>query len=208
MLTSMYHHPPFLEKPFPLQFQTFTNDSVMIDFKGFSYTLEKSAISGGTWFNYSNTPELMSVPWFKKSHPVISVQLPLAYIIPVEWKEVIKRLEIHGIKIKYLSNEIRIPVSGYRFKNPRWQASPYEGRHPMTKIEYDEFTEERVFPAGSAVVEMNQPAARIIPQMLEPSGDGSYVYWGFFDAVFEQKEYGENYVVEKLAGRCLRKILH
>jgi|WetSurMetagenome_2_1015567.scaffolds.fasta_scaffold08806_5 murein tripeptide amidase MpaA len=196
--------PAFREQLFPLQYQTFTNDSTMVDFRGFSYTLEKSPISGGSWFNYSNTPEVMQVPWFKNSHAVFSVKLPIAYIIPVEWSTVISRLEAHGIKIRYLEKETRIPVSGYRFKNPKWQASPYEGRHPMTNIEYDEYTEERVFPAGSAIVEMNQPAGRIIPQILEPKGDGSFVYWGFFDAVFEQKEYGENYVVEKLAADMLQ----
>lgn len=196
--------PAFRGQLFPLQYQTFTNDSTMVDFKGFSYTLENSPISGGTWFSYSSTPEVMRVPWFRNSHAVISVELPLAYIIPVEWSTVISRLEAHGIKIRYLDKETRIPVSGYRFKNPKWQATPYEGRHPMTNIEYDEFTGERVFPAGSAIVEMNQPAGRVIPQMLEPKGDGSFVYWGFFDAVFEQKEYGENYVVEKLAAEMLQ----
>ena len=41
--------------------------------------------------------------------------------------------------------------------------------------------------------------------MLEPRGDGSLVYWGFFDAVFEQKEYAENYVLEKMAARMLEE---
>jgi hypothetical protein len=29
------------------------------------------------------------------------------------------------------------------------------------------------------------------------------VYWGFFNAVFEQKEYGESYILEKLAAEML-----
>jgi hypothetical protein len=39
--------------------------------------------------------------------------------------------------------------------------------------------------------------------MLEPRGNGSLLYWGFFDAVFEQKEYAENYVLEKMADKML-----
>jgi hypothetical protein len=31
------------------------------------------------------------------------------------------------------------------------------------------------------------------------------VTWGFFDAIFEQKEYGEGYVVEKLAREMMAK---
>ena len=73
----------------------------------------------------------------------------------------------------------------------------------MTNIDYDEFEEIRLFPAGSVLVEMMQPAGRIIPHILEPKGNGSYVYWGFFDASFEQKEYGESYVIEKMAVEML-----
>jgi hypothetical protein len=46
---------------------------------------------------------------------------------------------------------------------------------------------------------MNQSCARIILHILEPKGNGSYLYWGFFDPVFEQKEYAENYVIEGMA---------
>ncbi len=31
------------------------------------------------------------------------------------------------------------------------------------------------------------------------------MYWGFFSAIFEQKEYGEGYVTEKLAREMLAK---
>jgi len=195
--------PDFLKKQFPLQFQTFENDSTMVAFRGYEYKLEKSAISGGSWFNYSNKPELMELPWFNKSQPVVSVNLPVAYIIPVEWAKVISLLENHGIRITRLKTPQKVTVSTYRFKNPKWQANPYEGRHPLTQIEYDPITEERTFQAGSAVVEVSQQAARIIAHLLEPKGNGSLVYWGFFDAVFEQKEYAENYVLEKMAASML-----
>ena len=40
---------------------------------------------------------------------------------------------------------------------------------------------------------------------LEPEGPDSAVNWGFFDAIFEQKEYGEPYVMEKLAREMIAK---
>jgi hypothetical protein len=195
--------PDFLATPFPLQFQTFENDSVMVGFKGFEYTLEKSSVSGGTWFRYTDKPVLMNLPWFNKNQVVFSVKLPVAYIIPAEWKDVIERVEAHGITVKRLTKPQKVTVSTCRFKNPKWQVNPYEGRHLLTHIEYDEITEERLFAAGSAVVEISQQAARIIVHMLEPKGNGSLLSWGFFDATFEQKEYAENYVLEKMAERML-----
>ena len=73
----------------------------------------------------------------------------------------------------------------------------------MTNIEYDQQEENLTFPAGSMIVEVSQQAGRIIPHMLEPKGNGSFMYWGFFDAVLEQKEYGESYVIEKMAREML-----
>jgi len=62
------------------------------------------------------------------------------------------------------------------------------------------------YPAGSIKVPTNQPLVRLIAHMLEPEGDGSLLEWGFFDPIFEQKEYAETYVMEPLARRMLDSI--
>jgi len=189
----------FLKAPFPLRFETSMRDSVMVGFLGVDYSSVKSTVSGGDWFVYSKNPVTLQTSYFKDARPVVTANLPLAYIIPAECSQVIGRLKIHGIRLTELSQDKTVKVTTCRFKNPKWQQFPYEGRHPMTNIEYDEVEETRTFPAGSVLVEVMQPAGRIIPYILEPKGNGSYVYWGFFDAAFEQKEYGESYVIEKMA---------
>lgn len=189
----------FTDTPFPLRFETSKDDSTMVRFLGVDYTVVRSDVSGGDWFQYGKKPEEFDLPYFSSSRPVTTVKLPLAYIIPPEWTTVIDRLKLHGIKVTTLKEDRNIQVTSCRFKNPKWQQNPYEGRHPMTNIEYDESDETRSFPSGSVIVEVRQPAGRIIPHMLEPKGNGSLVYWGFFDAIFEQKEYGESYVIEKMA---------
>jgi hypothetical protein len=50
---------------------------------------------------------------------------------------------------------------------------------------------------------MDQRAARIAMQWLEPLGPDSALQWGLFDSIFEQKEYGEDYVLERLARNLL-----
>ena len=52
---------------------------------------------------------------------------------------------------------------------------------------------------------MDQRAAKVAIHFLEPDGPDSAVSWGFFDAIFEQKEYGEGYVLEKLARDMMGK---
>jgi hypothetical protein len=63
--------------------------------------------------------------------------------------------------------------------------------------------ERRTFPAGSVLVNLDQPDAKVAINLLEPTAPDSLVVWGFFSAIFEQKEYGEHYVVEKLAREML-----
>ena len=65
--------------------------------------------------------------------------------------------------------------------------------------------ERRTFPVGSIVVPLAQPAGHVAVHLLEPDGPDSFVAWGFFNAIFEQKEYGEDYVLEKLAREMLVK---
>jgi hypothetical protein len=55
------------------------------------------------------------------------------------------------------------------------------------------------------IVPLNQRAAKVAIHFLEPEGPDSAVLWNFFDAIFEQKEYGESYVLEKLARDMMAK---
>ena len=95
-----------------------------------------------------------------------------------------------------------IEVTTYKFSNPKWNERSYEGRHQLD-VDQEEIKVKREYPAGSVVVDMNQRTARVIAHFLEPKANDSFVHWGFFDAVFEQKEYGETYVLETLARQLL-----
>ena len=82
--------------------------------------------------------------------------------------------------------------------SPQFAAQPFAGR--CTPVH-----ESLSFPAGSAVVPMDQRAAKIAVEWLEPEAPDSAMAWGYLDAIFEQKEYGEAYVVEKLAREMMAK---
>ena len=62
-----------------------------------------------------------------------------------------------------------------------------------------------MYAAGSVIIPMDQEAANVAIHLLEPNGPDSFVYWGFFNSIFEQKEYGESYILEKLASDMLAK---
>ncbi|MFZ4464445.1 MAG: M14 family metallopeptidase [Bacteroidales bacterium] len=197
----------FRHNDFPLHFQTDMTDSSQILFKGIEYVVDKSDLTGGDWFKYDNTKAVdMYLPIFEKVNPTSLIHLPEAYIIPAEWQDIIERLKLHGIKMIPIENEETKKVEIYVFTKNEWQKTPYEGRFRMSKIKYDKKVSMITYSTGSVIVPMDQPLAKIIAHMLEPDGNGSFLEWGFFNQIFEQKEYAESYVMEPLARKMLDSI--
>jgi hypothetical protein len=182
----------------------FAPDDVLstVEFKGIDFEAAESDLTGGMWYRFGEKPVTFTISYQNRHVPSAEVDLPEAYIIPPEWTAVIERLAIHGLDLERLEKARTLEVASYRFSDVSWHSAPYEGRHPVT-FTVTELTEERTYPAGSVVVDMNQSGAPVAAHILEPMGPDSYVQWGFFDAIFEQKEFGESYVMEEVAREML-----
>ena len=194
--------PGFRNRRLPLAFKS-GPDSVIIDFLGYKGTVEESDITGGEWHRWDDKPVTMKIPYFNTQVDTADARLPEAYIVPPEWGDVIDRIALHGVVFNRLTAPVDIEIDTYTFQNVKWQSLPYEGRHPLTYVTAS-MTETRRFPAGSIVIDMNQRASRVAAHILEPNAPDSFLRWGFFDAVFEQKEYAESYVMEEVARDMLK----
>jgi hypothetical protein len=190
-------------RQFPLTLSV-TDKSTPLAFKGVEYKVEDSSISGGKMIAYGTAPLNIFIPRFDEAKVVTSVDPPLYYIVPVEWVDVINILKIHGIKFDTLKKPLTVEVESYKLTQPKWATVSFEGRITVSS-KPERIKETRTFPAGSVVIPMAQEAANVAIHLLEPNGPDSFVAWGFFNAVFEQKEYGEGYVIEKLAREMLAK---
>ena len=73
----------------------------------------------------------------------------------------------------------------------------------MPKFQAELIKERRTFPTGSIIVPLDNSLAKLAVNLLEPEAPDSLLAWGFFNAIFEQKEYGEAYVLENLAREML-----
>lgn len=193
----------FLNADYPLSFDQ-TTDSVITEFKGIRYDSKPSKSLGGEVYVYSKEPETFQIPYFKDLVPSNFTKLPNYYIIPPEWTEIIKRLDYHGIKYKKLDKELELDVMSYEFDSLKWNSSPSEGRQKVTNFVMKDIQEKRFFPQGSLVVPVNQRAAKVLIHFLEPKCFDSFVHWGFFNTIFEQKEYAETYVMDKIADKMLK----
>lgn len=190
-------------RQFPLKLDV-TDKSTPLAFKGVEYKVEDSPISGGKMIAYGTAPLNITIPHFDEGKVVTSVAPPLGYIVPAEWVDVINIIKLHGIKFETLKKPLTIEVESYKLTQPKWATASFEGRINLT-CKQETVKETRTFPAGSIVIPMAQEAANVAIHLLEPNGPDSFVTWGFFNAIFEQKEYGEGYVIEKLAREMLAK---
>ena len=188
----------------PLAYRT-TEATRPVTLRGVSYTREPSAISGGMIVRYGKEPLDLSVPMRDQAEVALEVERPRAYLVPPQWTDAIAVLKAHGLRLQRLTAPLTTAVEGYTLSEPKWQEAPFEGRHPVTCKAERVKAVPRVFPAGTVVVPMDQPGSAVAVNLLEPLGPDSFVSWGFFDAVFEQKEYAEPYVVEPMARAMMAK---
>lgn len=187
-----------LSEPFALTYQL-TGKHVPIEFKGYKYQVIRSDLTGTEWFRYTDTPQTYTLQWYRDNVPDIRVQLPEYYLIPAEWSDIIARLRHHGVAMHTLSQDTTLEVLLYRFSDVKFADQPYEGRMRVNGFKPEEFRREVTFSSGSVLVPMRQQAARLIAHALEPTSPESFLQWGFFNAIFERKEYAEGYVIEKMA---------
>jgi murein tripeptide amidase MpaA len=206
---------PFANTKFPLDLAP-SGDTTPILFHGYQFTRELSPISGAMWVRYSQAPWNVTLPLQSEAKVKLATTPPAAYIIPRQWTHVIEVLEAHGLTLRHTTAPWTGNVERYQCSGMEWQGPPFEGRHPIFRGEGAgaqpgrfgtcTLTQESVtFPAGSVVVPLNQRLSKVALQWLEPEAPDSALRWGFFDPIFEQREYGEAYVLEKLARENLAK---
>ncbi len=187
---------------FPLIFEG-TDEFDLMDFKGIDYKIEESEITGSTVKRYTGKPIEIKVPVYNKIKVTKRVKLPFAYIIPKEFKNVIRILKLHGIKVSGLSEDKFLEVEKYHFKDYRFAERPYEGRQRVN-VNCESSAEKINFPEGTFIVKTGQRGIRIIANLLEPEAPDSFLSWGFFNAFFERKEYAEDFVFEPLARKMFK----
>ena len=182
---------------FPLDFEL-TDETTPFELKAFEYKTEQSDVSGDLRVIYGREPLDLTIPMYDTFRVTAAVAPPLEYIVPTQWSNVIEVLHAHGIEFRSLAETTSIEVESYRLNNVQWPSEPFEGRH-MPRFDVERVVEVREFPAGSVVVPVAQPLGKLILNLLEPQAPDSFAKWGFFNAIFEEKEYAEHYVLETLA---------
>jgi zinc carboxypeptidase len=185
----------------PLDYEL-TEKTTPYKLKALEYHTDMSDISGAPRVVFGSKPVDLVVPMYNEFRVTAAVAPPLYYIVPPQWNEVIEVLRAHGLTLLTTKETTTIEVESYRFVDVKWAGGPFEGRL-MPSFKVERLHERRTYPTGSIVVPLAQESANVAINLMEPEAPDSLVHWGFFNATFEQKEYAEDYVLEKLAREML-----
>lgn len=185
------------KKAFPLTFQMDEKNSKKV-YKGIESEMVDSWVTGKKIIHYTGKPFDIEVPYYAEAVPKDSVYAPKGYLIPAEFENVVEIMKLHGIKIETIKKEKSFSVEKYKFKNVKFGSFPFEGRF-QPQYEFDKLNETVTVPAGTFYVSVNQRTVGVILHLIEPSGTDSFVKWGFFNPIFERKEYFEDYSMEPIA---------
>ncbi len=179
-----------------------------IEFRGYEYTREPSAVSGALMTRYNNKrPQIWRIPMRNEVIPTVSVNAPKGgYVVPAAYAPWVgEKLALHGVASRVIRQGIaKTDVEAFRATSVKPSAATFEG-HTRVAVEGDWKVEQHAIPAGSLFVPIAQPKAYLAMTLLEPKDPDSYLSWGFFNTSFERKEYMEAYVAEAVAEEMLQK---
>ena len=105
--------------------------------------------------------------------------LPEAYVIPEACERTIENLEAHGIIMERIERTTPATAKRFLIESVETADRPNQGQVTLD-ITGNWVNEETSLEAGSFMVPLRQPLARLIPVLLEPDGADSLVRWGFF----------------------------
>ncbi len=183
----------------PLRFQADSSITSM-EFYTWKSEIRESDISGGTYQVWDHEqPDTVRVPIIDVVRPSLTVTAPGAYLLPMEHTEQAEILRLHGVRLERLSKKQRVITETYVIDSTTWSTRPYETRVRLERIKHRTRIDTTEWPAGTYVVRLAQTSGCVALHLLEPDGPDSFLSWGMFNGIFEQKEYFEAHVMERIA---------
>lgn len=188
------------QKEFPLEWKLNKTEANDLTFKGFEAGQKPSTVSGADRLYYDRSkPYTKTIKEWNKFEPAVSIQKPVAYIIPKAWDRVIALLKLNNVKLRELKADQKIEVESYYIGDFKTGTRPYEGHYLHSAVKLNTLKQNLQYYAGDFVIYVNQPVNRYIVETLEPQATDSYFNWNFFDSILDMKEHYSAYVFEDTA---------
>jgi len=146
-----------------------------------------------------------TVPYRNDYIAAKTVRKPVAYLVPQAWSRVTERLLLNRIDAFKITKDTMVRLPVLYIRNQETGKTPYEGHFMHTNIKTEPDTQSIQLFAGDYYIPCDQAANRYIIETLEPEATDAFLAWGFFDAIFQQKEWFSDYLFEETALRLLEE---
>jgi hypothetical protein len=177
-----------------------------LNFKGYTADTKISGVTGMPRLYYDhNRPYEKKVRFYDYFVSDAAASVPVAYVIPQGWHEVIDLLRLNGVKMRRIGTDTTVLAEVYHIADYKSYPRAYEKHHKNTAIKVVADRESMRLLSGDYVISTSQPARRFLVEMLEPTGEDSYFAWNFFDAILQQKEGYSAYRWEDVAAKWLQQ---
>ena len=105
---------------------------------------------------------------------------PAAYYVPADLAAVVDLLAAHGVDGAPLDADATLDLEEFVVRGSSVAERPFQGHRERT-VTGDWTPVERVVPAGTLVVPLDQPLGRLVFTLLEPRSDDGIVNWNLVD---------------------------
>lgn len=163
----------------------------------------RSEITGSNVNRYLPEPDNIDTVIHDRIDTTLEAQMPLGYLVPAAWKNVLELLALHGVEMERVAKPIEQEFETYRFSNVRFTAASSEG-HIGATFDTKLVKEKIAVPARSYWVPLNQRRGRLVLSMLEPQAPDSLAHWGLMLNAFGGSGEGVGeYLSEPIARRMM-----
>lgn len=190
---------------YTLDWEVDTTNTSTLNFKGYEADVVKSEITGFDRLKYDRTrPFTKEVDYSNHFKPKLKVEIPVAYIIPQGWYNVIDLLKLNEVEMIRFEKDTTFAVETYNIVDYKTRNSVYEGHYPHYDVKAKISEKKKDFLKGDYLIYTNQDAFRYLMATLEPQAPDSFFNWNFFDTILQQKEGFSPYVWEDKALKLLQ----
>jgi Zinc carboxypeptidase len=173
----------------------------MFNWSIFEYELVTNPVFKVDQIIWSDTPTTILVENSVRSVPSNPPTRPDYYYVPAVWKEVIDTIAAHGIEYEVVTEEVTLEVVNYRMEDFE-RLSLREGLYTAGGTPIPERC-TRTYRMNDIRVPTDQALGTLAVALLEPVGEQSFFYYGFFNSAFYQNEHTENYIIIPVAEMML-----
>lgn len=171
-----------------------------IEFAGYEHDTVTGSVTGLPRLVYDHErPKTYQVPWYRYYQTSEAVSVPVAWVIPAAWQEVIERLRDNGVSMFSLASDTTIEAKVSRINAVQSLEQPWEGHFFHRHVEITQARESVDLLRGDWIVPSDQRARRYLVHALSPTAADSLFRWNGFDSILQRKEHFSPDLFEPLA---------